>query len=158
MVATEGDLARHYVLFSLLRWFEFRKTLLDPPGPLWSSADDISLLLSHWPDPEDPKEWHACVQFALVISNPHDKALYTSQSEVSMRVGSTHLIDLTGSCYRFNPQWKEWGFRNFSTATQLLTVQELHTRPIVENELVDITAFVRVLDDRTGMLWRDFAK
>ena len=28
-------------------------------------------------DPKRPQEWHACAQFALVISNPNDPTIYT---------------------------------------------------------------------------------
>ena len=119
-------------------------------------APDLSLFLNHSPDPADLKEWHACVQFALVMSNPHDKIVHTSRSEISMPSHTSYV--LTGSNCRFNSQSTEWGFRNFSTVGQLLAVQEPHTRSIIENDLVDITAFVRVVNDHSAMLWYDFAE
>ena len=41
---------------------------------------------------------------------------------------------------------------------KLFNVQEGDMRPTVEGESADVTVYVRVLEDPTGVLWHNFVK
>jgi len=41
---------------------------------------------------------------------------------------------------------------------KLFNVQEGDMRPTIEEETADITVYVRVLEDPTGVLWHNFVK
>ncbi|KAF9230683.1 hypothetical protein BU15DRAFT_15958, partial [Melanogaster broomeanus] len=102
--------------------------------------DTVSVYLDYADPKKSPEGWHACVQFALVISNTHDPTIYT--------VSHTHR--------RFTTEGCDWGFTRFSELRKLLNVQEGHHRPTIENESADITVYVRVLEDPAGVLWHNF--
>ncbi|KAH8790439.1 hypothetical protein DL96DRAFT_1664651 [Flagelloscypha sp. PMI_526] len=102
--------------------------------------DTVSLYLVRADNQKSPKDWHACAQFAIAISNPHDPTLFT----------------VSHAYHRFNAGAPDWGFTKFGELPKLFTVQEGQTRPTVENESAEITVFVRVLDDPTGVLWHNF--
>ncbi|ESK93065.1 ubiquitin carboxyl-terminal hydrolase 5 [Moniliophthora roreri MCA 2997] len=102
--------------------------------------DTVSVYLDYAEPKKAPEGWHACAQFALVISNPHDPTIYT--------VSHAH--------HRFIAEECDWGFTRFSELRKLFTPQENHARPTIENEAADISVFVRVLEDPTGVLWHNF--
>jgi ubiquitin carboxyl-terminal hydrolase 7 len=52
----------------------------------------------------------------------------------------------------------DWGFTRFSELRKLFNIQEGHSRPTIENEVAEVTVFVRVLEDPTGVLWHNFVK
>ena len=52
----------------------------------------------------------------------------------------------------------DWGFTRFSELRKLFHVQEGHTRPTIEEDSADVTVYVRVLKDPTGVLWHNFVK
>lgn len=60
--------------------------------------------------------------------------------------------------HRFVTEECDWGFTRFSELRKLLTVQEGNARPTIEDESADITVYVRVLEDPTGVLWHNFVK
>lgn len=60
--------------------------------------------------------------------------------------------------HRFVAEECDWGFTRFSELRKLLTVQEGNSRPTIEDDSVDITVYVRVLEDPTGVLWHNFVK
>lgn len=116
--------------------------LLFPKG----NNDTISVYMEPHPKPgpdgETDPDWYVCAQFALDIWNPqHPELHYPS-----------------GSSHRFNKNETDWGFLSFITARDLASqakVQQLHA--IVENNKVNITGYVRVIDDSsTGVLWHNF--
>jgi ubiquitin carboxyl-terminal hydrolase 7 len=67
-------------------------------------------------------------------------------------------FEYVGSRHRFIAEDCDWGFTRFSESRKLFSAQEGHGKPIVENDSVEITAYVRVVEDPTGFLWRNFAK
>ncbi|OBA20575.1 hypothetical protein METBIDRAFT_78917 [Metschnikowia bicuspidata var. bicuspidata NRRL YB-4993] len=116
--------------------------LLFPRG----NADAVSLYLEPHPPADDSEklnsDWYVCAQFALDIWNPlHPSSHYPS-----------------GSSHRFNKNETDWGFSSFISSRDLadpLKVGQPHA--ILENNQINITAFVRVLDDTsTGVLWSNF--
>ena len=60
--------------------------------------------------------------------------------------------------HRFIAEERDWGFTRFSELRKLFTTQEGHTRPTIEDETADVSVFVRVLEDPTGVLWHNFVK
>jgi ubiquitin carboxyl-terminal hydrolase 7 len=59
--------------------------------------------------------------------------------------------------HRFNQEEQDWGFTRFVEFRKLLVPGD-RGRPIIENDETEITAFVRVLKDPTGVLWHNFQK
>ncbi|KAJ8078640.1 ubiquitin-specific protease ubp15 [Marasmius tenuissimus] len=102
--------------------------------------DTVSVYLDYAEPKKAPEGWHACAQFALVISNIHDPTIYT--------VSHAH--------HRFIAEECDWGFTRFSELRKLFSVQEGHSRPTIEGEAAEISVFVRVLEDPTGVLWHNF--
>lgn len=102
--------------------------------------DTVSVYLDYADPKKSPEGWHSCAQFALVISNPNDPTIYT--------VSHAH--------HRFIAEECDWGFTRFSELRKLFNTQEGHTRPTIENESAEVTVFVRVLEDPTGVLWHNF--
>jgi ubiquitin carboxyl-terminal hydrolase 7 len=88
-----------------------------------------------------PEDWYACVQFMLVLWNPSDPTIFTSHS-------ATH---------RFTADEGDWGFTRFAELRRLFSPSwEDRGRPMVENNAANVTAYVRVLKDPTGVLWHNF--
>lgn len=64
-----------FLIFTLGRG---RRILLFPFGNSNAPPNDTVSVYLDYADPKRaPEGWHACAQFALVISNPHDPAIYT---------------------------------------------------------------------------------
>ncbi|VEU20873.1 DEKNAAC101685 [Brettanomyces naardenensis] len=89
--------------------------------------------------PSDPKEaesedWHCCVQFALDVWDPERPALH--------KMNSTH--------FRYNSRVTDWGFIN------LLDSHFPADADMIEKKRLNITAYVRIIKDFTGVLWHDF--
>jgi ubiquitin carboxyl-terminal hydrolase 7 len=88
-----------------------------------------------------PDDWYACVQFSLVMWNPSEPSIYVSST----------------TQHRFNAKEGDWGFTRFVELRKAFQQQwEQRERPLVENDEVKITAFVRVYKDPTGVLWHNF--
>ncbi|KAG6911473.1 hypothetical protein DXG01_014547 [Tephrocybe rancida] len=102
--------------------------------------DTVSVYLDYAEPKKAPEGWHACAQFALVISNINDPTVFT--------VSHAH--------HRFIAEECDWGFTRFSELRKLFSIQEGHNRPTIEEESADITVYVRVLEDPTGVLWHNF--
>lgn len=65
-----------------------RRILLFPFGNSNAPPNDtVSVYLDYAEPKKAPEGWHACAQFALVISNPNDPTIYT----VSRECMSSHL-------------------------------------------------------------------
>ena len=60
--------------------------------------------------------------------------------------------------HRFVAEECDWGFTRFSELRKLFSIQEGNARPTIEEESADITVYVRVLEDPTGVLWHNFVK
>lgn len=103
--------------------------------------DFASFYLEHGFDKEPPEGWYACVQFTLVLWNPHDPSIYAHHT-------ATH---------RFNAKEGDWGFTRFVELRRAFHQQwDNHERPLVENDEAKVTAYVRVFKDPTGVLWHNF--
>ncbi|WFD08090.1 ubiquitinyl hydrolase 1 [Malassezia vespertilionis] len=102
--------------------------------------DMVSVYLDYADDKRVPEGWHACAQFALVISNPTDPTLFsTSQAH-----------------HRFTAEEMDWGFTRFNESRKLAVPFDARVRPIIEDDQAVVSAYVRVLKDPTGVLWHNF--
>ncbi|KAF8509282.1 hypothetical protein JB92DRAFT_2947613 [Gautieria morchelliformis] len=142
--------------WSLTNWRKLDKKLTSPEfdcgGHRWrillfpfgnSNAppnDTVSVYLDYANPKGSAEGWHACAQFALVISNPRDPTIYT----------------VSHANHRFITEESDWGFTRFSELRKLFNVQEGHSRPTIEEDSADVTVFVKVLKDPTGVLWHNF--
>jgi len=114
------------------------RILLFPFGN--NNQDTVSIYLDFVDPKGAPAGWHSCVQFALVLWNPEDPTQYI--------VHHAH--------HRFTAEESDWGFTRFYDLRKLLNPCENRTRALIENDSTNITAFVRVLKDPTGVLWHNF--
>ncbi|TFK23741.1 hypothetical protein FA15DRAFT_670223 [Coprinopsis marcescibilis] len=78
----------------------------------------------------------ASAQFAFVLSNIRDPTIYSTK----------------WAKHRFSSTDSTWGFSKFAAIVQLLQATDSRARPIIENDSVDITVYLRVLDDPVGAL------
>lgn len=110
--------------------------LLFPKG---NNNNLISIYIE--PQPLDKRsEWYVCAQFYLDIWNPLHPDSHT--------VMSSH--------HRFSNNETDWGFTAFMDSKQLSSIQRSHQYPILENNQLNITAYVKVIDDSsTGVLWHN---
>ncbi|KAG7662287.1 UBP15 [[Candida] subhashii] len=88
--------------------------------------------------------WYVCAQFGLDVWNPeHPEA---------------HLP--SGSSHRFTKNETDWGFSSLIDLKQLAsanTARNTTPYPILENNKLNITGYVKVIDDSsTGVLWHSF--
>lgn len=87
------------------------------------------------------KNWYVCAQFAFDIWNPNDPKSHVSNA----------------SYHRFGNTEPDWGFSSFID-TNILYKTRIHGEaPLIANDQVNITAYVKVIDDSsTGVLWYNF--
>ncbi|OAX80127.1 hypothetical protein ACJ72_05544 [Emergomyces africanus] len=142
-----------YFTWRLPNWTELEQTELSPifecGGSKWRilfyprgnfNNQHVSLYLKHgFDDGEMPDHWNACVQFSLVLWNSESPEAYISQ-EVN---------------FRFSAENPDWGFTKFCELRRLLG--HLGDKPsLLGNDEANITAYVRVIKDHTGILWHTF--
>jgi ubiquitin carboxyl-terminal hydrolase 7 len=109
--------------------------------PYGNQVDCASFYLEHGFENEPPPDWYACVQFALVLWNPNDPTLYRTHT-------ATH---------RFNAREGDWGFTRFVELRKAFHQPwEDGARHLVENDEAQLTAYVRIVKDPTGVLWHNF--
>lgn len=116
-----------------------RRILLFPHG---NNTDQCSIYLEHGFEPDQiPENWSCCVQFGLVLWNPNDPSLYVNHA----------------AHHRFTKEEGDWGFTRFVEIRRMFNVPwEGDSRPLVENDTANITAYVRFVEDETGVLWHNF--
>ncbi|CCH60493.1 hypothetical protein TBLA_0C07020 [Henningerozyma blattae CBS 6284] len=91
-------------------------------------------------EPVNP-DWYVCAQFAVVISRPgHDK--------------ETHLV--SRSHHRFNATDTDWGFSNIVDLYHLKNSVRGRPSGFINGDDLNISVYVRVLEDPTGVLWHNF--
>ncbi|KAJ5381415.1 Ubiquitin carboxyl-terminal hydrolase 21 [Penicillium cataractarum] len=109
--------------------------------PYGNNSEHASLYLEHAEEGEQPENWYACVQFALVLSNVKDPSIYFSHV-------ATH---------RFTADEGDWGFTRFYDLRSLFNeAWKDKNVPLVQDEEANVTAYVRVVKDPTGVLWHSF--
>ncbi|MCJ1245607.1 hypothetical protein MMC30_002811 [Trapelia coarctata] len=114
------------------------RILLFPHG---NNVDHASFYLEQGFEDKPPEGWYACVQFTLVLWNKNDPSIYT------------HLT----AQHRFNADEGDWGFTRFAEFRKMFAPSwEDRGRPMVENDAVNVTAYLRIYKDPTGVLWHNF--
>ncbi|KAI9771069.1 MAG: hypothetical protein M1839_002966 [Geoglossum umbratile] len=110
--------------------------------PYGNNVEHASFYLEQgFGDEKPPEDWYACVQFALVLWNPNDPSIYT-----------THNAN-----HRFTMEEGDWGFTRFAEIRKLFHgLWEDKSRPMVENDAVNMSAYIRIVKDPTGVLWHNF--
>lgn len=116
-----------------------RRVLMFPSG---NNVEHCSFYLEQgFEEGKVPDDWYCCAQFSLVLWNPNDPSLYTSHT----------------AHHRFTKEEGDWGFTRFVELRKLFNVEwDSSGRPLVENEAANMTAYVRVVKDETGVLWHTF--
>jgi ubiquitin carboxyl-terminal hydrolase 7 len=117
-----------------------RRILLFPFG---NNVDQCSIYLEHGFDDASqiPEDWSCCVQFGLVMWNINDPSLFSHHT----------------AHHRFTKEESDWGFTKFLELRKMFQIPfEPSGRPLCENESAHITAYVRVVEDETGVLWHNF--
>ena len=67
------------------------------------------------------------------------------------------LTYLTAANHRYNRDEGDWGFTRFAELRRLFASHwETGKGPMVENDTVNMTAYVRIYKDPTGVLWHNF--
>ncbi|EDN04649.1 predicted protein [Histoplasma mississippiense (nom. inval.)] len=126
----------------LPNWTKLKKRELGPKfecgGSKWYVVNQeqnqhLSIHLKHgFDEGELPVHWNACVQFSLVLWNTTSPEAYISQLDKP-----------------------DWGFTKFCELRKLLG--RLGDKPsLLGNDEANITAYVRVIRDYTGVLWHTF--
>ena len=111
--------------------------------PYGNNVDCASFYLEQGFGDKPPEDWYACVQFMLVMWNPNDPTIYLTHS----------------ANHRFTADEGDWGFTRFAELRRIFATSfDDKDRPMVENDSVMVTAYVRVLKDPTGVLWHNFIK
>ena len=54
---------------------------------------------------------------------------------------------------RFTAKEPDWGFTCFGELNKLFQPQPGYDRPVIEEDSALVSAYVRVLEDPTGVLW-----
>jgi ubiquitin carboxyl-terminal hydrolase 7 len=110
--------------------------------PFGNNVDFASFYLEQGYEEDNlPQDWYACVQFMLVLWNPNDPTMYITHS-------ATH---------RFTAEEGDWGFTRFAELRRLFSGSyDDRGRPMVQGNAANVTAYVRVLKDPTGVLWHNF--
>ncbi|KAF8937723.1 hypothetical protein BGZ58_002267 [Dissophora ornata] len=112
---------------------------------LFPQGNNVNDLVAVYLDSAEPREqadpnWHVCAQFALAMSNPSDPTVHT----------------ISAAAHRFTVDEADWGFTRFFDLAKLEMPLDHRGLPILDNGHTVITAYVRVYEDPTGVLWHNF--
>ena len=116
-----------------------RRILFFPFGQ--DSGESCSFYLEHYSEEDIPNDWYCCAQFALVLWNPTDPK----------------ILSFKTTQHRFTKAEGDWGFTTFENMRKLFTQEwDRRGKTLVENESANMTVYVRVVKDETGILWHTF--
>ncbi|KAF8540340.1 hypothetical protein BDD12DRAFT_734829 [Trichophaea hybrida] len=108
--------------------------------PYGNNCDCASFYLEHGFEDKPPEDWYRCVQFGLVLWNKNEPASFVHHQ----------------AHHRFTADEADWGFTRFVELRELLATSDKRPRPLVEDDSAQVTAYVRVMKDPTGVLWHNF--
>lgn len=121
--------------------FSLRRRMLFFP---WGNnqKEYSSAYIEALPPENSPEDWSICAQFALAMWNPTNPTKFRALT-------ATH---------RFYPGETDWGF------TQFIPIRQSYLRSAHTNDAqiakggneTNITAYVKVVKDPTGVLWHNF--
>lgn len=88
----------------------------------------------------DP-DWYVCAQFAVSLSKPgNDKEVHT----------------MNRSHHRFSAFDTDWGFANLIELAHLRQYTKGRISGLLNDDKLNITAFIKIIKDPTGVLWHNF--
>jgi ubiquitin carboxyl-terminal hydrolase 7 len=76
----------------------------------------------------------------------------------SLTMSYSVVLVYQDSHHRFTHEESDWGFTRYAELRDLYSIQEGNTRPIIEGDVVDVTVYVTVFEDPTGVLWYNFVE
>ncbi|KAG0226956.1 hypothetical protein BGW42_003276 [Actinomortierella wolfii] len=114
------------------------RILLFPQGN--NNDEQVAVYLDSAETKDQDPNWHVCAQFALVMSNPNDPTVFVYHN----------------AHHRFTVDEADWGFTRFTEIRKLELPLDRRGIPLMEKNRTIITAFVRVYEDPTGVLWHNF--
>ena len=107
-----------------------------------NQSECCSFYLEHGYDEKPSEDWYACLQFMLVLWNPSDPTIQ-----------ARHI-----ALHRFTADESDWGFTRFHELRRLVRGWTNDGRGMLDDDTANMTAFVRVIKDPTGVLWHSFVK
>lgn len=107
-----------------------------------NQSESCSFYLEHAFGDKPSENWYACVQFMLVLWNPKDPSIHTRHDAI----------------HRYNAEESDWGFTRYFELRRLVRGINSDGRGILQDGAANMTAYVRVLKDPTGVLWHSFIK
>ena len=118
----------------------YRRILFFPWGN--NQRECCSAYLEAIPPEGSPADWYVCAQFAIVMYNPTNPTKHRS-------LFANH---------RFYAGETDWGFTQFlNIRNTLIRANQGNDMPIAKGGgEVNITAYVRVVKDPSGVLWHNF--
>jgi ubiquitin carboxyl-terminal hydrolase 7 len=120
-----------------------RRVLMFAKG---NNVDHASFYLEHGYGDEEgqepmPENFVCCLQFSLVLWNPEAPWIYTHHT----------------AHHRFTKEEGDWGFTRFIELRKLWsTPWDESGRCMAEGKKANMTAYVRIVEDETGVLWHNF--
>jgi ubiquitin carboxyl-terminal hydrolase 7 len=107
-----------------------------------NQKESCSAYLEAIPPENAPADWYVCAQFSIVMWNPTDPLRHR----------------FLAASHRFYSGETDWGF------TQFMNIRNSYLRSNHNNEAViakggnetNISAYVRIVQDPTGVLWHNF--
>ncbi|CAG8794004.1 15947_t:CDS:10 [Gigaspora margarita] len=132
-----------YYTWRITGWSGLEKRITSPEFETsgWKWNTDVVSIYLDFADPEGaPVGWCSYVQFALLLWNPEDPTSYVSNN----------------AHHRFTAKEPDWGFTRFYPLHKLFAPSENRTRPLIENNACNITAFICIVKDPTDVIWHDF--
>ncbi|CAG8740772.1 32316_t:CDS:10 [Gigaspora margarita] len=122
-----------YNTWHFTNWNNAERKLISPEFEVGGCKCKVSIYLKLI----NPPEAYSCAQFAFILWNSEEPTQYIKRY----------------SYYRFTAKQSNWGFAYFCDQYELFIPTYSRTRPLIENNSCNITTFVRILEDPTGILW-----
>lgn len=114
--------------------------------PEGNHTSSVSIYLDCAPKNQDQDapvtvpHWSCCAQFGVLLWNPENPAAFA------------HNV----ASHRFCEGATDWGFSQFHDLRGLFMPQDETGHAIIEGNQVNISAYVRIVKDPTGVLWHNF--
>ncbi|KAJ9060895.1 ubiquitin-specific protease ubp15 [Entomophthora muscae] len=143
-----------HIIWEINDWAGLQDKVNSPPfqcgGQTWrillfpkgnnSNGDFVSAYCEVVPPEDADDQWSVCAQFILGVGN-------SSEPE------SNHFQQAS---HRFYKGETDWGFSRMIDLKQLRSPSTSRPRPILEDNTLTMSLYVRVIKDPTGVLWHNF--
>jgi ubiquitin carboxyl-terminal hydrolase 7 len=136
-----------------LAYFDDRRIMIFPNGN--NTPEFLSMFLEYPDIQERPPSWYKCVQFSLRLSNVEDGTIEHYRGMFTPCLNETLMI-LVDTNHRFNHVEPDWGFTQFVRIPSLRMPENGAARPIMENEKIVLSVYIRIVKDPIGTLWHKF--